>query len=423
MPPRRVHVIGAGMAGLAAAVELTRQGVAVTLYESGVQAGGRCRSYHDQTLDCILDNGNHLLLAGNHAVLSYLKTIGAEHSLTGPAEPDFPFYDLSTGEGWTLRINRGRVPWWVFASTRRVPGTRAADYLEALRLRGAPDSATVADRMKTDTVLFNRLWGPIAIAALNTEIETASASLLWHIFVETFGRGGDACRPLVPVDGLSESLVYPALAWLQQNGSEIRFGQRLRGLGFGSERIESLTFADGTVINVLADEAVILAVPSTVAAELMPGLSGPTDFRAIVNLHYRVEDAAPVPGEASFVGVVGGLAEWVFVKPGVLSVTISAADRLIDDEADDLAARIWPEVERSLGRSAAKCPPWRLVREKRATFAATPAQLSRRPKTQTIWRNLALAGDWTATSLPSTIEGAVRSGCTAAEWVVATQPQ
>jgi hypothetical protein len=114
------------------------------------------------------------------------------------------------------------------------------------------------------------------------------------------------------------------------------------------------------------------------------------------------------------VGLIGGTAEWVFAKHGVVSVTISAANHLVDVSADVLAARAWSDVQRALGVER-PMPPVRVVKEKRATFAATAAQEARRPGARTGLRNLALAGDWTATGLPATIEGAIRSGLTAAE--------
>jgi hypothetical protein len=155
---------------------------------------------------------------------------------------------------------------------------------------------------------------------------------------------------------------------------------------------------------------VILATPSAAAASLLPGLMVPDEYQAIVNLHYRLQAD---PGEAGFIGLTSATAEWVFVKPGVVSVTISAANRLVDRSAEELAETVWPEVQAALGISA-PMPQYRVVKEKRATFAATPAQQLRRPSATTVWENCVLAGDWTQTGLPATIEGAIRSGVTAA---------
>jgi hypothetical protein len=110
---------------------------------------------------------------------------------------------------------------------------------------------------------------------------------------------------------------------------------------------------------------------------------------------------------------VNGLTEWLFAYPDRLSVTISGADRLLGEPRDALAEAIWREVATLTGLEGG-LPPWQIVKEKRATFAATPAEAVKRPSARTRFRNLALAGDWTATGLPATLEGSVRSGYAAA---------
>jgi squalene-associated FAD-dependent desaturase len=405
-----VHVVGAGLAGLAAAVRLAAAGCAVALYEAGPQAGGRCRSYFDGALGCRIDNGNHLLLAGNRAALDYVAHIGARATLTGPPAAIFPFIDLASGRRWTLRPNRAGLPWWIFSPGRRVPQTRARDYLAALRLRGAGPQASVAEILDPHTVLFRRLWAPLAVAALNTAVERASARLFWRVLAETLGRGGEACRPLVPRQGLSESLVDPALARLRRHGAGIRFGARLRRLDFAAGRVSALVFDHGAVA-LGPGEQLILAVPAPVAARLVPGLVTPDAFAPIVNAHFRY---APPPQAPLFIGVIGGAAEWIFRKPEVLSVTVSAADRFVDRPAEELRDLFWHDVAIAYRLPARPVPPARILKERRATFLAEPGQLRRRPAAATCWENLLLAGDYVDTGLPGTIEGAIRSGFAAA---------
>jgi hydroxysqualene dehydroxylase len=411
----RVHVIGAGVAGLAAAVRLADRGLAVIVHESAQAAGGRCRSYFDATLQCRIDNGNHLLLQGNRAAMDYVAAIGAADTLIGPDAAAFPFLDVATGERWVLRPGAGRVPWWLLDRARRVPGTALRDYLAAFTLARAGPEATVADVLDRQSALYRRFWRPLTIAALNTLPREASAALLARVMAESFARGGAACRPLVPKDGLSESLIDPALAHLERGGAALRLTARLRGLELGAARLEGLSFEGGSE-TLGADDAAVLAVPAPVATRLVPGLDAPDDFRAIVNAHYRIAltDAAPL-----FVGLIGATAEWVFRKRHVLSVTVSAADRLVDEPAEDLAPRLWSDVERAYDLPRQAMPPAQIVKERRATFAATPAANARRPAPQTRWSNLALAGDWTATGLPATIEGAIRSGFAAADLLLA----
>ena len=374
-------------------------------------AGGRCRSYFDSQLGLTIDNGNHLLLACNHAANSYLARIGAKDALAGPDECVFDFFDLASKARWRLRPNSGRIPWWIFSAARRVPGTTAADYLGGVSLLTASRDATVARALRTDGALWERLWKPVLVSALNTPLDAASARLAAAIVRESLGAGGAAARPRVPARGLGPAFIDPALAFLASRGAEVRFGARVRGLSFAGNRVEALDFGEEAVA-LGPDDAIIFAAPAWSALELIPGVSAPTEHCAIFNAHFAVPPPKNMP---LLTGVIGGMTEWLFAFPDRLSVTISAADAFIDAAPEDVALRIWQEVATIAGLAAAQVPPMRIVKEKRATFAATPAQDALRPHSETRWRNLHLAGDWTQTGLPATIEGAIRSGESAAE--------
>jgi squalene-associated FAD-dependent desaturase len=414
-----VHIVGAGLAGLSCAVRLTDEGRRVALYEAARMAGGRCRSYHDSTLGLMIDNGNHLLLSGNAAARDYARRIGAIDALTGPEACVFDFLDLRDGARWRLRPNASRLPWWVFFANRRAPGTGPLDYLDAGRLLFARKGATIGETMRCEGVLWDKLWRPVLLSALNTEPAESSATLAGAVLRETLAAGGDACRPLVAHRGLGEAFVEPALKTLESHGVAPRFGARLRDLVFADGRVEKLRFGDEDVA-LGPQDSVVFAAPAWAALETIPGLKAPDDHRAILNVHFKF---APPPGQPRLLGLIGGLSEWLFAFEDRLSVTISGADRLMDAPRESMAAQIWTEVAAAAGldhRSAASglasdLPPWQIVKEKRATFAATPAQDARRPGAVTGWANLFLAGDWTATGLPATIEGTIRSGYRAAD--------
>lgn len=415
----RVHVIGAGLAGLAAAVALAGNGVAISLYEASGHGGGRCRSYADPRLGRRIDNGNHLLLSGNRAARAFLARIGAADGLVAPgaapagggAGAAFAFVDVATGERWTLRPAAGAIPWWLLAPGRRAPGTRARDYLRGVRLAWAGERATVTESLGATGAAYARFWRPLALAVLNTDPDEASARLFWPVLRETFGRGAAACQPLIAAEGLSATFVEPALRSLGWHGVEIRWHARVTAFGLDRGRAAAITLAGGETVALGARDAVVLAVPPQPAAALVPGLETPRHCRAIVNAHFRLDRRHPAP---FIVGLVGGLGHWLFVRDDIASVTVSAADALADDDGEAIATRLWREVAFVLGGDGRALPVWRVVKERRATFAQTPDEVRRRPRASTALANLFLAGDWTATGLPATIEGSVRSGNTAA---------
>ncbi|MGB0695560.1 MAG: hydroxysqualene dehydroxylase HpnE [Rhodospirillaceae bacterium] len=419
-PAGRVHIIGAGLAGLAAALRLSAAGVPVSLHEGAGHAGGRCRTYHDAALDRRIDNGNHLMLSGNWAVHALIRESGADPNevLEGPAEARFPFFDLRDGARWCLRPNNSRLPWWVLRQDRRVPGTGPTDYLSGLAFLRAKPGQTVADLIPESHPLYKRFWEPVTIAVLNAHPKEAAAHLLTPVLLETFGQGGLASCPRWAKTGLSDALVDPCLAALNRNGTEVRMNHRVRALerGSNSADIAALVFGDGERIVLAPEDRVILAVPAPVAASLLPDLGPPDAFRAIVNAHYRLDCPVP-PGFEQPLGLIGGTAEWLFLREDVLSVTISAADALATQDPAAIAQTVWEDCCKALGLDPATAmPAHRIVKEKRATFAQTPAQVTRRPKPGASGAgNLILAGDWVDTALPATIEGSIRSGFTAAK--------
>jgi len=256
---------------------------------------------------------------------------------------------------------------------------------------------------------------PLLLAALNLDPPEGSAGLAGVIVRETLLAGGKACRPLIARDGLSAVLIDPAIKHLEGKGGSVRIGHELRELAMAGERVTALKFGGEDTIALGSFDAVVLAVPPRSAASLLPGLKTPTKFRAIVNAHFRID---PPAGAPPILGVVGGLVEWLFAFPQRLSVTISNGDRLVDQPREELAQAIWQDICKALG-IAGELPPWQIVRERRATFEATPEQNALRPGPVTSCKNLFLAGDWTATGVPATIEGSIRSGDRAADHVLA----
>lgn len=390
-------MVGAGVAGLVAALRLARAGQAVTLHEASPEAGGRCRALPDGT-----DNGTHALTGANRTALGFLREIGAADGWVEPEPGALPVFDLADGSARRVAL----APLgWLGAAAR--PAGMSLGALWAL----STGRGSVAQALHAHPMFLRGFVEPLTVAALNTPVEEASAPLLRRVLARLLAPG--AARVLVARKGLGPDLIAPALAALRLAGVPLRFGARLRGIVVNSSRVVALEIGAHRVALGPGDAAV-LALPAWEAARIIPGLAVPAAHAPILNIHYARVGAGPV----RFFGLLGGLAQWVLVRPSGVSVTVSAADAAIGEEAEALGARVWPELRRAaLGLGLAgdwpDAPPaFRVVKERRATprhgVVGNPVPL-RMP-----FANLALAGDWTWPGLPATIEAAVLSGRAAA---------
>lgn len=415
---RRVHVVGAGLAGLAAALDLARSGaVKVHMHEATARAGGRCWSFHDARLDRLIDNGNHLVLSGNAAVLDHCRRIGTFDRLHIAEAAALPFHNLADGMEWTLRIPQGPLD-LLRGRMTLPPGVGAGGVAADLaRLAAAGPARTVAQTLRRHGPAWDRLWEPLTLAVLNEPPETAAAAPLAAVLRRTLLKGGRACRPVTMPHGLGPTLIAPALQMIEELGTRVSWRAPLRGIDTAGDRARALIFDKGTV-PLGPEDAVILAVPPAVAGRLQ-GLPAPMEGQSILNAHFRVP-AAAVTGAPPLLGVLGGFAQWIFVRGDVVSVTVSAADA--SGGGREGAARLWAEVARAL-RIDGQPIATRLLRETAATFAATPASLATRLPMRIGVRNVLLAGDHVAAPLPSTLEGAVLSGRASAAAILGELPE
>lgn len=407
----RAHIIGAGLSGLAAAVDLVDRGFDIIVYEAANEAGGRCRTFHDPALDCVIDNGNHLLLSGNFSAMDFLNTIGARDELIGPPEARFNFVDIATDERWCVRPNNGRLPWWIFAPSRRVAGTTAADYFSGRKILSAQPEDRFTDLIPAHGALYERFWDPLVVGALNIDPHEAAAILLKPVLLETFAKGADACAPLIAKTGLGHTFITPALEYLGLKGADVRFSSRIKQINIENGAVSGL---EGSSETLAKDDVVISAVPWWIAERILPDYDGPTGIEPILNAHFRLPKALSGFHEDPVLGVISGLAQWLFIRDDVVSVTVSAAGKHTTTANEESAKQIWSDVCKALNLGDEPLPKWRIIKEHRATFTQTPDQVQKRPAPETATRNLFLAGDWTNTGLPATIEGSLRSGKIAA---------
>jgi len=388
-----IHVIGAGLAGLACALRCAERGLPVMLHESAKQAGGRCRSWHEPSLDQVIDNGTHMVVGANHEVFSFLRRIGSEDSLA-PGPTAFPMLDLPSGKIWTA--TPGRMIGSILAAAWRLPKNRDQTIGESLG----------------QSRHYHRFWDPLALAIMNTPADRASSLVFRRVVERTLWKGAKASQPYLAREGLSQSFVAPALKTLAALGVAIKLNHPLRGLSRSEQGAGDICFDDET-ISLLQGDKVVLATPWIVARGFLPELP---DLPAspIVNAHFRFKNPPPKP-PGGFLGLLGGTGQWLFVRDDVVSVTISGASDLVDHNAEELEALLWQDVARALDLRDSPIAS-RVIKEKRATLFHTPETEARRPAAR-IADNLLLAGDWTATGLPCTLEGALYSGRVAAELI------
>jgi hypothetical protein len=268
--------------------------------------------------------------------------------------------------------------------------------------------------------LYERFWDPFTVAVINTTPDLAAARLLTPVIRETLAKGAAFSRPLVARHGLSATFVTPAVEWLERRGSEIRFNSRVSALQMDNNRVTGMTTGQGSE-QVMPDDVVVMAVPAWVVKSLIGTISAPDAFVPIVNVHFRVDNPLMPMMKQPLLGMLNSLSQWLFVRDDVASVTISAGEEASRRDPDDILETVWREIAPEIGQKPDERPKrGRVIKERRATFLGTPEQLEKRPKMSTKWLNLMLCGDWVDNGLPSTIEGSIRSGQSAAQRLVRT---
>ena len=356
-----VYVIGAGIAGLSAAYTLTKAGVPVAVYEASARAGGRCHSFFDKKINALIDNGTHLMLGANTALLKMLADCPTETPLKSVGNT-FTFYPK---DGTPFQISTAK-----------------------------PFSAL--KHLKT-------VYSLLCVSVMNTPVSVVDTMMFLKTALKCFGRKRG--RIYLAYPSLEDSVITPVADFLRNNNVPMLFGKCLHKI-----EKDGFSFTDGTGIPLTDKDAVILAVSPSDAARLLKSFA-PPPCQPIANIHFKTD--VSLPDGLPVIGLVGYTGHWVFAKNGVLSVTISAAEELLKKlSTDDLAALVWKELQ-SVLKTDSPLPPYRVIVERRATLLQTKAVDQKRPEIGS--DAIILAGDYTKTGFPCTIEGAVRSGIKAAE--------
>ncbi len=434
---RRVAVIGAGWSGLACALEVVRHGRAVTLLDASAQPGGRARAVRLPLGDgeFMLDNGQHLLIGAYRDTLRLMRDVGVD---VGAALLRLPF-ELRYPDGFSLRAWRLPAPLHLAAALLAARGldwaSRRHAFLWVQRWRrcgwrladDAPASTLFAD---APAALRRRLWRPLCLAALNVELEQASAQVLLNVLRDSLAAEARAADLLIPRHDLAQTFAAPALRALQAGGTEIRLRTPVQRLARAGPRWH-LDCRGGAH----PSDVVVLALPPERAAALLASVDDVRLQPAVTAL--RAIDAAPIttvylrypagtrldrPALALLDDAAAGrYGQWVFdrgqldaANDGVMSVVISAAAVTLQLEVAQIAAAVAGQLSRELALPAPLAST--VITEKRATIVPSPGL--QRPAARLPVPGLYLAGDAAASAYPSTLEGSVRAGLAAAQTVI-----
>jgi squalene-associated FAD-dependent desaturase len=413
----RVAVIGAGWAGLAAAVTLAERGVPVAVFEASRSLGGRARRVNVDGVD--LDNGQHVLIGAYRETLRLMRLVGADPDdliLRVPLE-------LRYADGFHLRAPRLPYPFNLLGALLGAKGVDLAQSFAALRFMASlrwhgfriePDRsvAQLLDEHGQSGALRTHLWEPLCVSALNTPVAAASAQVFASVLRDGLTGSRAASDFLIARTDLGRIFPEPAAEFVKARGGAIEIGtpvrriERVRG---GFRLNEAQTFS-GVIIACAPHHVGPILVQLPELADALAAINAFT-YEPIVTCYMQCPESVSLP--SPMLGFGGGLVQWVFDRgrlggpKGLLAAVISASGTHEDLAKESLVSRIETELEAALGRPPS--PEWsQLITEKRATFSCRPGLT--RPEGTTPLPGLLLAGDYVAGEYPGTLEAAVRSG-------------
>jgi hydroxysqualene dehydroxylase len=419
-----VGIVGAGYAGMAAAVALARNGVAVTVYEAARQLGGRARAVARN--GHVLDNGQHILIGAYRQTLAAIATVGVDTSallrlpLTWTVLPDFSLRAVRLPPPWHLAVGLLRAKGMSLKA--RVACVQFMSRLQRMRFRLDADTnaAQLLNAHQQHAAAIRYLWEPLCIAALNTPLAQASAQVFLNVLRDGLAAERSASDLLLPRVDLGALFPEPAASYVRSHRGHVLLGAAVAGI----EPVANGFHIHGAQVDARHRSVIIATPPHRVSALLSPlGVLAETlaplaamSYQPIVTV-YSQYDAAPTRS-FPMIGLSGATAQWLFDRGaiarqhGLIAAVISARAREQAPNHHALAQRVQADI--AAVHPGLALPVWQqVIEEKRATFACTPGLQRVGPRTPI--PGLFLAGDYTEPDYPATLEAAVRSGSGAAE--------
>jgi squalene-associated FAD-dependent desaturase len=439
-----VIVIGGGLSGLASAVKLASEGLRAHLFEQSIRLGGRCYSYEDNTTGDVVDNGQHILLGAYHNLLNYLDLIGTRHLLMSQSNLRLPLYHPEKGFA-EFKMKRLPKPFHLTAGLMSFPLLSMSDrrHMVGIGIELQRFDTKTEERLKDKSVdqwltdqrqsinAKKNFWYPIAVSVMNELPERASALLFARSLNKAFFGTKSDSAILLPKVGQTQLYADAAVEYLRKRQCKVDINADVHSLICEVDRVVGVRLADGTVVK---GGSTISAVPFHAVTKMLPqrlrtiepfGMLSQFESSPIISLHMWFDS---VFTGIDYVGCIDLNLQWIFNRrkifgeparrPLYLTAVISGAYRYINMQKDELIRLALNDINQIFPESrGVKLIHSVIIKEKRATFSAAPSVESLRPSSDTPLRGFYLAGDWTATGYPATIEGAVLSGFRAADMV------
>jgi squalene-associated FAD-dependent desaturase len=423
---KKVIVIGGGFAGLSAASYLTRKKYKVTLLEASPKSGGRAYSFLDKNSNTIIDNGQHILMGCYFETLNFFSLIGAKENFYFQKRLEVNFVQ----EGFQVFPLKGFpfvYPINLLIGVLRFEAISFSDRLSLMKVffklpflsSDKYSKINIRDWLENENQSRNvqdAFWKILAVGALNTGIEKASAKIFIDILKQIFLNGNKAAAIVLPKYGLSESYCKNAEEYIVNNGGEIIFSEPVENFITSEDRITEVHSSKKVFLDF---DFVISAVPSFALSRIigqeskivLPDFS----YSSILNFHLWLKENKMPEG---FFGLINSPVHWVFNKGTHLNIVISDANELVNKPDEELIEMVKGELKKFFLLNSELITAYRIIKEKRATFIPSNDIVNKRPNQKTQIKNLILAGDLVDTGLPSTIESAVKSGRAAAEIIM-----
>jgi len=423
---KRCLIIGGGLAGLTAASILSSKNLNVTLIESSPKLGGRTYSFIDRETDTVIDNGKHIMMGCYNETLSFIKLIGAVNNFDYQKNLFLRFLDKDKNQ-FQINASTSFYPFNLLFAIINYDALSLSDkiffilFLLKLPLfsKNSLRKITVRKWLDKENQSLNAIkcfWEILCVGALNTNLEKASALVFYEVLIQIFFKGNFASTIILPNYGLSESIIMPASLFLEKNG----------GIAIESETVKEIIVKNRKVVAVKSDRNIydnfdylISAIPiyalDKIISKKTLDINLELEYSTILNIHIWLNDNKL---QDKFYGLIDSPLHWIFAKEKHINIVISDANYLADKSKEEIIDIVIEELLKytSIGRKDIR--HYNIIKEKRATFVPAIETLNQRPNSKTSIKNLFLAGDWTNTDLPSTIESAVKSGRIAAELVL-----